>query len=239
MKKKHNITINCTSKSTVISCISNITAKDPCSFASRHSTSYGHSSVTKKNLPVRSFSSTTSRSFSATPPRRADPISTTILSFVNPCNLLASDPIAGGFIVLIGMVTSLFFVSQSFLGINVQDFGVILPRLELIFLLYERFITLEQEVNDWLFLNANNFTFEILIQYYHLLQQLITLQETLFHNLSIMASVPGIELLPEPTVIRINDILEDLRLQGNNLVATLRAVEDELHIPEGERVPPF
>jgi hypothetical protein len=50
------------------------------------------------------------RSFFSTPHRRGDPLSITITAFGSPyASSLLANPLAGGFIILLGMTTSLLF----------------------------------------------------------------------------------------------------------------------------------
>ena len=182
------------------------------------------------------------RSFSTTSIRKADPLSTVVAAFNTPyVSSFLANPLGGAFILLMGMASTLFFVTMSLPEFFAQDisYAMILQRLEAIFLLYERFILYEQSGIDMLLANINNFSPEILGNFYLSLQELVTVRESLFSILSDFVNSPEMELMEGPTVDRANQILEDLRLGGNNLMDLIRNLEDRLNIGENERIPSF
>ena len=185
-------------------------------------------------LPIRSFSSTFSR--------RGDPLGSLVVAFSTPyASSFLCNPLGGAFVLLMGMASTLFFVTMSLPEFFAQDpsYAVIIQRLESIFLLYERFLSYEQNGIDILLANLNNFSPETLNNFYLSLQELVTVRESLFSNLSNLINSPEIEFLEGPIVDRINQIFEELRLGGNNLMGLIRSIEGRLNIAEEERIPLF
>ena len=185
-------------------------------------------------LPIRSFSSTFSR--------RGDPLGSLVVAFSTPyASSFLCNPLGGAFVLLMGMASTLFFVTMSLPEFFAQDpsYAAIIQRLESIFLLYERFLSYEQSGIDILLANLNNFSPETLNSFYLSLQELVTVRESLFSNLSNLINSPEIEFLEGPIVDRINQIFEELRLGGNNLMGLIRNIEGRLNIAEEERIPLF
>lgn len=185
-------------------------------------------------LPIRSFSSTFSK--------RGDPLSNLVVAFSTPyASSFLCNPLGSAFILLMGMASTLFFVTISLPEFFAQDpsYAAILQRLDNIFLLYERFLSYEQSGIDILLANLNNFSPETLNNFYFSLQELVTVRESIFSNLSDLINSPEIEFLERPIVDRINQIIEDLRSGGNNLMSLIRNIEDRLNIAEEERIPSF
>lgn len=185
-------------------------------------------------LPVRPFSSTTRR--------KVDPLSITSMAFATPYSYsLLANPLAGAFILLMGLATTLFFLTSHLPEFFGQDpsYVVILQRLENIFLLYEKFLSYEQSGIDMLLANIDNFSPEILHGYYLSLQELLTVRESLFVSLSSIINSPEMEFLDQPMVNTANRIFEELRSGGNNLVSLIRNIESKLNIPQNERIPSF
>lgn len=182
------------------------------------------------------------RLFSTTFIKKADPLSTVVVAFNTPyASSFLSNPLGGAFILLMGMASTLFFVTASLPEFFAQDpsYALIIQRLENIFLLYERFLSYEQNGIDILLANINNFSPEALGNFYLSLQELVTVRESFFTILSDLISSPEIEFMEGPIVDRINQILEDLRSGGNNLMGLIRNLEDRLNIVEEERIPSF
>lgn len=190
--------------------------------------------VKHDKLPIRPFSSTSSR--------RGDPLGSLVAAFSVPyAPSFLCNPLGGAFILLMGMASTLFFVTMSLPEFFSQDpsYAIIIQRLENIFLLYERFLSYEQSGIDILLANLNNFSPETLNNFYLSLQELVTVRESLFSNLSNLINSPEIEFLERPIVDRINQIFEQLRSGGNNLMGLIRNIEDRLDIAEEERIPSF
>src|SRR5215472_7282770 len=100
-------------------------------------------------------------------------------------------------------------------------------------LLCETFIAYEQSLIDILMASMGNFSPEILNYFYLLLQELVTVRESLFSHLSDLISIPQIQFLNiEPLFERFDQVLEDFRFGGNRLMTLIRDVEDRLNIPE-------
>jgi hypothetical protein len=191
-----------------------------------------HVKLNSRKLPVRPFSSTTSR--------RGDPLGVTALAFGTPypSSFLAS-PFGSTFIILMGMAATLFFVTlPEFLGQD-PSYALILVQLDNIFSLYENFLLYEQNGINMLLTNLGNFSPEILTSFYLSLQELVTIRESLFSNLDHLINLPEIQLIGGPILDRANQIIEDLRLGGNNLMELIREIENRLNIPEQERIPSF
>lgn len=166
----------------------------------------------------------------------------TVLSFSHPyASSLMCNPLGGAFILLMGMAVTLFFVTQSLPEFFSQDpsYALIIQRLDSLFSLYERFLVLEQNGVNILLANIDNFTPETLGNFYLSLQELITIRESIFPTLDYIINSPEIEFLERPIVDRINTIIEDLRLGGNNLVVLIRNIENRLNIPMEQRIPSF
>jgi hypothetical protein len=154
---------------------------------------------------------------------------------------LINNPLAGAFILLMGMAATLFFVITSSAEVYAQDpsFAFILQRLENILLLSERFLLYEQSGINILLANLNNFSPEILNSMYLSLQELVLVRESLASNFLHMVNMPIIEFMPGPLVDRINQNFADFRLGGNNLMVLVRNIEIRLNIAEEERIPSF
>jgi len=85
-----------------------------------------------------------------------------------------------------------------------------------------------------------NFSPEVLNHFYLVLQELVTVRESLFSNLDNLISSPEIQFLElEPLFDRIDQNIEDFRFGGNRLMTLIRDVEVRLNIPEAERIPSF
>jgi hypothetical protein len=139
---------------------------------------------------------------------------------------LINNPLAGAFILLMGMAATLFFVITSSAEVYTQDpsFAFILQRLENILLLSERFLLYEQSGINILLANLNNFSPEILNSMYLSLQELVLVRESLASNFLHMVNMPIIEFMPGPLVDRINQNFADFRLGGNNLMVLVRNI---------------
>jgi hypothetical protein len=139
------------------------------------------------------------------------------------------------------MAAALFFLTGSLPEFFAQDpsYAVILARLDNLLLLFERFLLYEQNGINLLVASINNFSPEVLGNLYLSLQELVTVRESLFSRLDSLINSPEIEFLEGPLVDRINNVFEDLRLGGNNLMALIREIEDKLGISESERIPSF
>jgi hypothetical protein len=185
-------------------------------------------------LPIRFFSTTFIR--------KGDPLGVTVLSYSHPyASSLLCNPLGGAFILLMGMAATLFFVTQSLPVFFAQDpsYAFILQRLDSLFLLYERFLLLEENGVAMLLANIGNFTPETLRNFYFLLQELVTVRESIFYILHNIINSPEIEFLERPALDRINTIFEDLRVGGNSLMILIRNIEDRLNIGAEERIPSF
>lgn len=184
----------------------------------------------------------TIRSFSSTYRREGDPLGTVAAAFTTTyAPSFLSNPLGASFIILMGLATSLFFVTGSLPGFFGQDptYAMIIQRLDNIFLLCETFLSYEQSGIDILTANLNNFTPETLHNFYLSLQELVLVRESLFSNLSNLINSPEIEFAEGPILDRINQNFEDLRVGGNNLMGLIRILEDRLNIMEEERIPSF
>lgn len=182
------------------------------------------------------------RLFSTTSMRKADPMSTVVISFNTPyASSFMANPLGGAFILLMGMASTLFFVTAALPEFFAQDYSyaLIIQRLENISLLHETFLAYERSGTDILLASMNNFSPEVLGNFYLSLQELVTVRESLFNILDNLMDSPDIQFMEEPIVDRINQIHEDLRLGGNNLMALIRNIEDRLNIVEEERIPSF
>jgi hypothetical protein len=194
----------------------------------------------KSDLVIHSGIS--ARPFASTTSNKADPLGFVALSFATPYppSLLA-NPLAGAFILLMGMGSTLFFLTSSLPLFFAQDptYAEILCRLDNLFGLYETFLAYERSGIDIMLANLNNFTPETITNFYFSLQELVTVRESVFDLVTTAINSPEIEFLERPLVDRINEIHEDLRLGGNNLMSLLREIEDILNIPAEERIPYF
>jgi hypothetical protein len=198
--------------------------------------------ILHNGIPAKPFPSTLSRPFTSTPPRKGDPLGFVALSFATPYPAsLLTNPLAGSFILLMGMAATLFLATASLLPFFAQNpqYVEILRILDNIFGLYERFLAYEQNGIAILSANINNYTPETLTNFYFSLQELVTVRESLFNLLTRVINLPGMEFMARPVVDRANEIHEDLRLGGNNLMILLRDIEDRLNLPQEERIPTF
>ena len=188
------------------------------------------------------FTSEQTRSFSSTPRRKGDPLFTTSIAFASPyAASLLCNPLGAAFILLMGMATTLFFLTlglPGFFALN-PPLGLVLQRLDNIFLLSETYLSYEQNGINILLSNIGNFSPETLNNYYLSLQELITVRESLFSNFNNAIMSPQVEALPEVLADRANHIFEEFRLSGNNLISLIRDIEGRLNIPENERIPSF
>ena len=182
------------------------------------------------------------KSFSSTPSNKVDPLGSVALSFATsyPSSLLA-NPLAGSFIILVGLAGTLFFTTLALPQFFSQDpsYAQIICRLENIFLLYDTFLAYERSAIDLMIANLGNFTTETLTNFYFSLQELVTVRESVFEIVTNLINSPDIEFLEEPLKIRINEIHQDLRSGGNSLMNLIRDIEDTLNIPEDDRIPSF
>ena len=181
------------------------------------------------------------RSFSTTCVRK-EPLTTTSLAFSTPySSSLLANPYGAAFILLMGMSVSLFFLTTGLTGFfeHGPELELVLERLESLFLLYEKFIAYERSGTDMFLVNINSFTPENLQAFYSLFQELVTTRESLFTQISKISTLPEITYLPDPIKDRIDDIYEDFRGSGNDLVALIRTIEDKLNIPVEQRLPSF
>ncbi len=182
------------------------------------------------------------RSFATTVSRKGDPLGFMVAAFSHSYTpSLINNPLAGAFIILMGMAATLFFLVTSSPVGSVEDpsYAFILQRLDYILLLCERFVLEEQSGIDRLLTNLNNFAPDILYRIYLSLQEHVLARESLFSSFSILVDLPIIEFLPGPLVDRIHQNFEDFRLGGNNLMALIRSIEIRLDIPELDRIPSF
>lgn len=190
--------------------------------------------VLHNGIPVRPFVSTSQK--------KVDPLGFVALSFATPYppSLLA-NPLAGGFIILVGMAASLFLITSSLPQFFSQDpsYAQILCRLENIFLLYDTFLSFEQSEVNRMLVNLNNFTPETLTNFYFSLQELVAVRESVFEAVTNLINSPEIEFIERPLNVRINGIYQDLRSGGNSLMNLIRTIEDLLNIPEDDRIPSF
>ena len=193
-------------------------------------------------LYLRNLNASPIRSFSSTSCRKGDPLGTTLVAFGSSyASSLLSNPLGGAIVLLMGMATTLFLVLMDFPVFFAQDppYCRVLQRIDNLLLLCETFIPYEQSLIDILLASMGNFSPEVLNHFYLVLQELVTVRESLFSNLSDLAGTPEIEFLEIPLVDRINENIEDFRLGGNRLMTLLRDIEVRLNIPEAERIPYF
>jgi hypothetical protein len=233
-KSKHNLSKSCYSK--------NSKSRSKHSLSNSRYVKNSNLRCVKLGLPVMPYSPTPIRPFSTTSSRKADPLSFLVGSFAIPYpSDLLLNPLSGTFISLIGMGSTLFFLTVSLSGFFAynSEYALILQRLDNIFLLFESFILTEQQAIDTFITNFDNYTPETLAQLYFLLQEHITVRETLFDVLSSEFNNPQIELTEEPLVVRADWIFENFRLGGNNVMDLVRDIENRLNIPEEHRVPSF
>jgi len=185
---------------------------------------------------------TSVRSFTSTSSRKGDPLGFVALSFATPWppSLLA-DPFGCAFILLMGMGASLFFSASLLFPLFAQqpEYVEILRALDNVFGLQETFISYLMNGINILSGNLNNLAPEILTNYYFSLQELVTVTESLYNLLTDFINLPLIDFLDRPLIDRANEIHENLRLAGNNLMRLLRGIEDRLNIPQEERIPAF
>src|SRR5215469_12938085 len=121
----------------------------------------------KSNLVIHSGIFT--RSFASTPSNRADPLGFVALSFATPYPpILLANPLAGAFILLMGMGSTLFFLTSSLPLFFAQDpsYAEILCRLDNLFGLYETYLAYERSGIDIMLANLNNFTPETITNFY-------------------------------------------------------------------------
>lgn len=188
------------------------------------------------------FTKLSRRLFSSSSIRRGDPLSTVATAFATPyASSVLSNPLGGAIILLMGMATTLFFLTTSLPEFFASDpsYALIIQHLENIFLLYEMFLSYEQNLINILLTNIDNFSPEVISNFYLLLQELVTVRESIFPILSNLVNSPEIEFMEGPIVDRINQNFEGLRLGGNNLMDLIRNIEGRLNIPEEDRIPPF
>ena len=190
--------------------------------------------VKRAQLPKRDFSSTQIK--------RGDPLGTAAAAFAySYASSLLVNPLSASILILIGMGSTLFLLTgglPAFFSVD-PEYASILMRLDSILLLYERFIITEQSMIDLLFANLNNFSPETLNNFYYILQELVTVRESMFTNLSALINSPDIEFLHGPILDRINQVFENLRYGGNDLMHLVREIETRLDIPEDARIPTF
>jgi len=182
------------------------------------------------------------RLFSVSSIKRGDPIGFTVLAFINPYPPSVSLNIfADAFITLMGMAATLFFVTVSLPEFFTQDpsYALVIQRLDSIFLLYERFLLFEYNAITVFNSCLSNLSPEILRSLYFILQEHVTVRESIFSVLVDIINTPEIQFTNRVTIDRVDSILEDFRSGGNNLVILIRNIEDRLGIPEGERIPTF
>ena len=198
--------------------------------------------VLYSSMYVIILTSVSVRSFTSTSSRKGDPLGFVALAFATPYPpTLLTDPFAGAFFLLMGMGASLFFSAALVLPLFAQqpEYVEILRSLDNVFGLFETFISYLMNGISILSANLNNFAPEILTHYYFSLQELVTVTESLYNLLTEFINLPFIEFLDRPLVDRANEIHENLRLAGNNLMRLLRGIEDRLNIPQEERIPAF
>jgi hypothetical protein len=201
-----------------------------------------HKVLLTTSIPIRPFSKTPIRPLSKTPIRKGDPLGTTVLAFGSPyASSLLSTPFGVAFIVLIGMGTCLYFVTESFSGFILQNPQTVLfmPRLENIILLYENFLGQLRHIISILSTDLSNLGPELLASLYLLVKELVTIIECAFISLNDFISLPVIQSLPGINMNRIHDILQELRSHGNTVMMLARQIETRLDIPEQERIPHF
>jgi hypothetical protein len=181
------------------------------------------------------------RSFSSSPLRKADPLSTTAMAISIPYAVgFVSNPFSLSLVLLTGMATAIFGLTASFITFaETNELGLILQYLDNIFSLYETYISISQSGIDILRNALNNFAPEVLVYFYDPLQEVLTLTECLFAELNTLMTSPYVMYAGEPVVDRGESILENLRLVGNDLIGLIRDIENRLNIPEDSRVPTF
>lgn len=197
-------------------------------------------------LPLTSslslYRTRSSRSFSSTVPRKADPLGVVAAAISTPHTLsFLSNPLGGLVMVLIGMATTLFFVFMSLSSVFGQDnaFSFFLQRLDSILLLCERFLLYERNVVSLIGAHLSSFSSATLHSFYLPLQELVFIHESIFSIVNDLLISPHIERLPGPLVDRLNQSFENLRLEGNGLMMLVREIEDRLNIAESDRIPSF
>ena len=182
------------------------------------------------------------RLFSSTLIKKADPLGFTALTFTVPhASSVLVNPLMAGIILLIGMGTSLIILTSNldqFFGVS-PELLVVLRRLDIVFLLYETFISTAYNDISILLANLGNFTPESLTNFYFVLQQFISVTESLFNAVTELMDLPEIRFIPRPAFDRLNDIHHNLRGIGNDVMDCIREIEDMLNIPEDDRIPNF
>lgn len=202
--------------------------------------SFSRRNKTKFNLVLHK--GTTVRSFASTPSSKIDPIWSTALAFATPYSpSVLANPLAGAFILLMGMAVTLFFLVSTLPRFFAGDpsYAEIIRNLDNILSLLETFLAYEQSGVNIMLTNLNNFSPEILTNYYSILQELVTVRESLYIKLDRLVNSPNIVFIERPIIDRVNEIYENYRLGGNNLMNLVRNIENRLNIPEQERIPSF
>ena len=167
----------------------------------------GIPAVSYPSTPTRRFSSIPARKFSSSSARRTDPLGFVGLSFMCPYPpSILTSPFFGAFFVLVGMSAALFFATSDISQFLANDptLAEILRRTDNIFLLFERFLELERVLVGMFFGNLDNMIPENRAHYYFVLQELVTVREALFNNLTELINSPYMELLPRPVGDRID-----------------------------------
>jgi hypothetical protein len=187
------------------------------------------------------------KSFSSTSSRKADPLSTTVLAFGTPYDpSFLCSPAGGFFIMLVGLGTALFFLTQPYLDLFSQASNdAAFDRFTLLFSVLERYVFHIHYFYDVVSsgINAGMASPEQLRILYPIVQELITILESIYSHGS---GDPLGFSMDRATFIRQRDLVdvmgpvfEQLRLREEDLVGLLRNIENRLNIPENERVPSF
>lgn len=176
------------------------------------------------------------RPFSATSIRKSDPSLIALIGASTSWNpfLVLSNPIGITLIVLVSMVTTLFYVTQPMPNIYME---IPFPEvLQLLSSIYHTYIDLESLTTTFIVNNINMFSREELINLYLILQEIIDIEDRIYHLLQHLT-----DLLEEDSMEMEVDILIDLStdftFEGSNLMDLIRNVEDRLNIPHSERIP--
>lgn len=206
------------------------------------------------------------RSYSVTLVKRVDsvtsPLLVTSLAFNTPYSpSILSNPIGAAFLVLIGMATTLYYVSTPmfnfFLWGEPTIFSV--EQANYIFTLFDEFLSREKYTIRLLLNDLSpSYDPELLRGFYFQIQELITIKEYSYLSLfgfydhpSVQAfiaegHVPTIPVLDTERAWaqryianRILPIHWAYRHEGCNLVHLLRSIENYLWVPTVRRVPSF
>jgi hypothetical protein len=182
------------------------------------------------------------RPFSTTSIRKGDPLGTTGLAIGSSySSSLLSSPFGVTFIAFLGMGACLLCAVTGFPGFVAQnpESILVMPQLENILFLFENFLGHLRNMITILSADLSNFSPELLASVYLLLKEFITIVECAFISLDDIIVLLETQSLPGIDMDRIQDILEELRLQGNTIMMLARQIETRLNISEQERIPRF